>query len=272
MRFKGAGWFKTLNYNQSGFKLENGKLILSKIGEIPIKLHRKIKGKVKGIIIKRERSGKWFAIFQVEDEPGLLPKTERAIGIDVGIRHFLTDSEGRQVENPRFYERTLEQIRRRQRRLSRKKKGSKNREKARVKLARAHEKLVNQRNDFLHKLSRFYINDLIAVEHLNISGMARNHRLSGKILDASWGKFLHMLSYKAERAGRMVVDPKGTSQNLPEGFDRDYIAACRILSLGLGRSEVTPAEMGPLLRVPASAVIAGQVPSLKQEAPCESWG
>jgi len=68
------------------------------------------------------------------------------------------------------------------------------------------------------------------------------------------------------------VDPKGTSQNLPEGFDRDYIAACRILSLGLGRSEVTPAEMGPLLRVPASAVIAGQVPSLKQEAPCESWG
>lgn len=226
LRYKGAGWFKTLNYNQSGFKLENGKLILSKVGEIPIKLHRKIKGEVKGVIIKRERSGKWFAIFQVEDEPGLLPKTEKAIGIDVGIRHFLTDSEGRQVENPRFYERTLERIKRRQRRLSRKKKGSKNREKARVRLARAHEKLVNQRNDFLHKLSRFYVNnyDLIAVEHLNISGMARNHRLSGKILDASWGKFLHMLSYKAERAGRRVVevDPKGTSQNLPEGFDRDY--------------------------------------------------
>jgi len=154
-------------------------------------------------------------IFQVEDEPGLLPKTERAIGIDVGIRHFLTDSEGRQVENPRFYERTLEQIRKR---LSRKKKGSKNREKARVRLARAHEKLVNQRNDFLHKLSRFYINDLIAVEHLNISGMARNHRLGGKILDASWGKF--MFSYKAERAGRRVVevDPKGgPHKNLPDG-------------------------------------------------------
>jgi len=100
--------------------------------------------------------------------------------------------------------------------LSRKKKGSKNREKARVRLARAHEKLVNQRNDFLHKLSRFYINDLIAVEHLNISGMARNHRLGGKILDASWGKF--MFSYKAERAGRRVVDPKGgPHKNLPEG-------------------------------------------------------
>jgi len=169
-------------------RLQARKLILSKIGEIPIKLHRKIKGKVKGIIIKRERSGKWFArYFQVEDEPGLLPKTEKAIGIDVGIRHFLTDSEGRQVENPRFYERTLEQIRRRQRRLSRKKKGSKNREKARIRLARAHEKLVNQRNDFLHKLSRFYVNNLIAVEHLNI------YRLGGKILDASWGKFMLLL-------------------------------------------------------------------------------
>jgi IS605 OrfB family transposase len=167
-----------------------------------------------------------------------LPNTGRAIGIDVGVRHFLTDSEGRQVENPRFYERTLERIKRRQRTLSRKKKGSRNREKARVRLAKAYEKLVNQRDDFLHKLSRFYVDnyDLIAVERLNISGMARNHRLGGKI-DASWGKFLRMLSYKAERAGRRVVevDPRGTSQNLPEGFDRGYVAACRILSLGLGR-------------------------------------
>jgi putative transposase len=270
LRYKGAGWFKTLNFNQSGFKLRNGKLILSKVGEIPIELHREIKGKVKGVIIKRERSEKWSAIFQVEDEPELLPKTGRAIGIDVGVRHFLTDSEGRQVENPRFYERTLERIRKRHKQLSRKKKGSKNREKARVRLAKACEKLVNQRNDFLHKLSRFYVDnyDLIAVERLNISGMARNHRLGGKILDASWGKFLQMLSYKAERAGRRVVevDPKGTSQNIPEGFDRDYVAACRILSLGLGRPEVMPAEMGPLLCVPASAVVAGQVPSLKQEA------
>ena len=129
---------------------------------------------MKGIIIKRERSGKWFAkYFQVE--PRLLPKTERTIGIDVRIRHFLTDSEKKQVENPRFYERTLEQIRRE----------AVNEEE---RLARAHEKLANQRNDFLHKLSRFYINDLIAMEHLNI------YRLGGKILDTSWGKF--MFSYK----------------------------------------------------------------------------
>jgi putative transposase len=279
LRFKGAGWFKTLNYNQSGFALENGRLILSKVGEIPIKLHRKIRGKVKGVIVKRERSGKWYAIFQVEDEPEPLPRTGRAVGIDVGIRHFLTDSEGRQVENPRFYERILERIRRRQRDLSRKKKGSKNREKARVRLAKAYEKLVNQRNDFLHKLSRFYVNnyDAIAVEDLNISGMARNHNLARHILDASWGKFLHDLSYKAERAGRTIVkvNPRGTSQEGDKSLDRDYRASWNILQrglVGLGRPEVTPVEMEPLLSVSAQAVIAGQVPSVKQEAPCESWG
>ena len=196
-----------------------------------------------------------------------MPRTGRVIGIDVGVKHFLTDSEGWQIENPRFYERTIERIRRRQKKLSKKEKGSKNREKARVKLAKAYEKLVTQRDDFLHKLSRFYINNycLIAVERLNIPGMVRNHHLGGKILDASWGKFLRMLSYKAERAGRRVVEvnPRGTSQNVPDGFDRDYVAACRILSLGLGRPELTPVEMGPpreLVSVPASTVVESGSP------------
>ena len=276
LRFKGAGWFKTLNFNQSGFKLENGKLVLSKVGEIPIRLHRKIKGEVKGVIIKRENSGKWYAMFQVEDEPEPLPKTGKAIGMDAGIKHFLTDTEGRQIENPHFYGRTLERIQVRQKQLSRKQKESRNREKARVRLARAYEKLVNQRNDFLHKLSSFYTSnyDVIVREDLNIFGMVRNHNLAQRILDASWGRFFQMLSYKAERAGRMVVrvNPRGTSQNIPEGFDRDYIASLRILRVGLGRPELTPVEMGPLLSVPASAVVAGQVPSLKQEVPYESWG
>lgn len=278
LRFKG-NWFKTLNYNQSGFKLENGKLVLSKIGEIPIKLHRKFKGEVKAVIVKRENSGKWYAIFQVEDQPEPLPKTGRKIGIDVGIKHFLTDSDGRQIENPRFYERTLERISPKQKQLSKKQKGSNNREKARVKLARAYEKLVNQRNDFLHKLSRFYVNDYdaAAVEKLNIAGMVRNRNLAQKILDASWGKFLHNLSYKAGRAGRIVmrVNPGGTSQEYKRELDRDYNAALNILErglVGLERPEPTPVEMRLLLGIPAQAVIAGQVPSLKQEAPCESWG
>ncbi|MDI6884405.1 MAG: RNA-guided endonuclease TnpB family protein [Hadesarchaea archaeon] len=274
LRFKGEGWFKTLNYNQSGFRLENGRLVLSKIGEIPIKLHRKIEGEVKGVIVKRERSGKWYAIFQAEDGPEPLQKTNKAVGIDVGIKHFLSDTEGRQVENPRFYERTLGRIRMRQRQVSKKQKDSTNREKARIKLARAHGKLVNQRNDFLHKLSHFYVQnyDIIVAEDLNIAGMVKNHSLSQRILDASWGKFLHALSYKAERAGRQFVkvDPRRTSQEFKHGeLDRDYNAALNILErgpVGLGRPEPTPVEMGPLLRVPAQAVVAGQVPSLKQEA------
>ncbi|MFQ6080510.1 MAG: RNA-guided endonuclease InsQ/TnpB family protein [Candidatus Bathyarchaeia archaeon] len=149
LRYKGKGWFKTLNFNQSGFKIDGKKLVLSKIGEIPIKIHRKVEGKIKGVIIKREKSGRWYAIIQVEDESKPLPKTGKVIGIDVGIKYFLTDSDGRQIENPRFYEKTLKRIKILQRNLSRKMKGSKNREKARIKLAKAYEKLVNQRNDFL---------------------------------------------------------------------------------------------------------------------------
>lgn len=280
LRYKGKGWFKTLNFNQSGFKIdfENNKLILSKAGTIPIKLHRPIEGRIKGVIVKREKSCKLYAIVQVEDEPELLPPTGKEVGIDVGVRHFLTDSEGRQIENPKFYERTLQRIKTLQRNLSRKQKGSKNREKSRIKLAKAYEKLVNQRNDFLHKLSRFYVNnhDIIAVEDLKIRNMVKvGNKLAQRILDASWGKFIEMLSFKAERAGRRVikVNPRGTSEGLTfDDLYRDYISACRIKNKsGLGRS-LEPVERRPLLLVTAKAVIEGQVFSVKREAPCVSVG
>ena len=274
LRFKGRGWFKTLNYNQSGFKLEKGRLVLSKVGEISIKLHREIRGETKGVILKRERSGRWYAVFQVEAKPEPLPKTGKAIGLDVGIKHFLTDAEGRQAENPEFYRNSLERIKVGQKQLSRKEQDSKNRGKQRIKLARVYERLENQRNDFLHKLSRFYVDnyDVIAAEDLNFSGMVKNRNLAQRILDASWGKFLRCLSYKAERAGRTVVkvNPRGTSREYKHGeIDRDHNAALNVLErglVGLGWPEPTPVEMGPLLSVPASAVIAGQAPSLKQEA------
>jgi len=282
LRYKTGNSFKTLNFNQSGFGIdfENKKLILSKIGSIPIKLHRPVEGKIKGVIVKRERSGRWYAIVQVENNAKQLPPTGKTVGIDVGIRHFLTDSDGRHVENPRFYERTLKSIKILQKNLSRKQKGSKNREKARIRLAKAYEKLVNQRNDFLHKLSRFYVNiyDVIVVEKLQIQNMVKAGRtLAQKILDASWGKFIQMLSYKAERAGRRVVrvSQRGTSQENEEKIkDRDYRAAVNILNRGLsglGRP-LAPVEERPLLLVTAEAVIEGQVSSMKQEAPCESVG
>jgi len=276
LRYKTGNSFKTLNFNQSGFGIDGNKLLLSKVGAIRIKLHRPIGGEIKGIIVKREQSGKWFAIVQAEDEPEPLPPTGKCIGIDVGIRYFLTDSDRRQVENPRFYEKTLQRIRILQRNLSRKQKGSRNREKARTKLAKAYEKLVNQRNDFLHKLSRFYINnyDVIAVEDLHIQNMVRaGGILAQRILDASWGIFIQLLSYKAARAGRRVVrvSPKGTSEGLSDDQLRDYISACRIKERGLGRP-CQPVERRPLLLVTAKAVIEGQVSSMKQEAPCVSVG
>jgi putative transposase len=270
LRFKSKGRLKTLNYNQSGFKLEGKKIILSKIGEVPIELHREIDGKIKGVITKRESSGKWFAIFQVEASPNSIPKNHKTVGIDVGLKHFLTDSDGRRIENPRFYEKSIERIRIDHKKLSSKKKSSKNQEKRRIKLARAYEKLVNQRNDFLRKLSHFYVNnyDIIAVEDLNIIGMVRNHQLTGKILDTSWGKFLRMLEYKAARAGVRVVkvNPRGTSKEYRYGeLDRDYNASLNILQRDLSglRRPLEPVETEPLLvEIPASSIIEAGSPTV----------
>ncbi|MEM3403746.1 MAG: transposase [Nitrososphaeria archaeon] len=271
LRFKGKGWFKTFVYNQSGFKLiKTGKrldlLHLSKIGDIPIRVHRPVEGRIKQVIVKRHNSGKWFACVCVEKEVNVVQREPKnVVGLDVGIKHFLTDSDGRQIENPRFYEKTLRRIRVLQHWLSRKRKGSKNREKQRIKLAKAYERLINQRNDFLHKLSRFYVNnyDVICVENLNIKNMVRNHNLAQKILDASWGKFLQMLSYKAENAGRTVVkvNPRGTSEGLSyENPYKDWISAMRIKMRGWNNPK-TPAKMKPLLAyVPASLIVEAGSP------------
>jgi putative transposase len=274
LRFKGKGWYKTFMYNQSGFKLliKTGKrldlLRLSKIGDIPIRIHRAVEGEIKQVIIKKHNSGKWFACIYVEKEIKVIRRElKKAIGVDVGIKHFLTDSEGRQIENPRFYEKTLERIRVAQHWLSRKKKGSKNYEKQRIKLAKLYEKLTNQRDDVLHKLSRFYINnyDVICVENLSIANMVRNRNLAQKILDASWRKFLQLLEYKAESAGVRVVkvSPRGTSEGLSyENPLRDWISARRILMRGWGSPDL-PAEMEPLLvEIPASSIIEAGSPLL----------
>jgi len=273
LRFKGKGWYKTFVYNQSGFKLiKTGKrldiLHLSKIGDIPIRAHRVVEGEIKQVIIKRHNSGRWFACICVEKEACVTQKEpKRAIGLDVGIKYFLTDSDGRQIENPKFYQKTLERIRVIQHWLSRRKKDSKNREKQRIKLAKLYERLTNQRDDFLHKLSRFYVNhyDVICVEDLKIANMVRNHNFAQKILDASWGKFLQLLECKADRAGVRVVkvNPRGTSEGLSyENPLRDWISACRIKMRGWGSPD-SPAEMKPLQElshVPASLIIEAGSP------------
>ncbi|MCW7075247.1 MAG: transposase [Candidatus Methanospirare jalkutatii] len=281
LRYKKYGKFKSFILNQSGFKIiKTGnrldKLYISKVGEVPIRVHRSVEGKIKQVIIKRYGSGEWFALLCVEEAEAPKKEIEKVVGIDLGIKSFLTDSEGRVIENPRIYERDLERLRREHRKLSRKKRGSKNYLRQLRRLCKVYEKIERKRDDFLHKLSRFYVDnyDLIAVEDLEIENMKRNHNLSSEISDVSWGKFLHYLSYKAERAGKTVVkvSPRGTSEGL--SWDdplRDHISARRILERGLKKQgqglPFEPAERRPLLHVPASAVVMGQVASTKQEPP-----
>jgi putative transposase len=269
LRYKKYGNFKSFTLNQSGFKIiKSGKrldkLYISKVGNIPIRIHREIEGVIKQVIIKRYKSGEWYALLCVDKELSIFKKTiEKVIGLDMGLRFFLTDSEGRQIENPKFYKKTLDRIKIEQRKLSRKKKRSNNWLKELVKLNKLYQRLVNQRDDFLHKLSRFYVDnyDLIAVESLNIKGMTRNHHLAQSILDASWSKFFGMLSYKAESAGKVVpkVNPRGTSRErrYGGGLDRDYNAALNILERGIqgqGMSFV-PVDIAPLRIISASVVV-----------------
>ena len=277
LRYKKYGKFKSFILNQSGFKLiKTGnrfdRLYISKVGEVPIRVHRSVEGIIKQVIIKRYGSGEWFALLCVEEAEAPKKEIEKVVGIDLGIRSFLTDSEGRVIENPRFYERDSERLRREHRKLSRKKRGSKNYLRQLRRLCKVYEKIERKRDDFLHKLSRFYVDnyDLIAVEDLEIENMKRNHNLSSEISDASWSKFLRYLSYKAESAGKTVVKvpPRGTSEGL--SWDdplRDYISARRILERAGWGPPSEPAERRPLLHVPASAVVMGQVASTKQEPP-----
>ena len=279
LRFKGKGWFKTFTYNQSGLKIIEtekrlDKLHLSKIGDIPIRIHREVKGKIKQIIVKRYDSKKWYACVSVEDSIDKEKKSiKKKVGIDVGIKHFLTDSDGLQIENPKYFDKSYKRLRKEQIKLSRKKKKSKNKNKQRIKVARVHEEIVNQREDFLHKISKYYIDnyDFIAIEDLNIESMVRNHYFSRYINDASWSKFRQFLSYKAERAGKVVVEvnPRGTSKEYNYGkLDRDYNASLNILNRGLqqigqGLSEFTPVEIEPLrelTKVSASSVVEAGSP------------
>ncbi len=266
LRFKGMGWFKTFTYNQSGFRIIGtdtrlDRLHLSKIGDIPIMVHREIKGDVKQITVKRHSSSKWYACISAEkDNSKQINKITNVVGMDKGIKYFLTDSDGRQIENPHYLKKSLKKLKKEQQRLARKEKKSSNHNKQRIKVVRAYERITNQRVDFSHKLSRFYVDnyDMIAIEKLNVSRMIRNHCLARSISDVAWSMFDNMLFYKAENAGKTVigVDPKGTSQEYKYGddLDRDYNSSINILERGIaklpkGLREVTPVEIEPLQKL-----------------------
>jgi putative transposase len=176
-RFKPFERMKSLCYPQMGFKLKDNRLKVTPFGEMKLKLHRQIKGKLKTLVLKRESSGKWFAIFTSEEESVVsCPNRGAEVGVDLGLSKLAVVSDGSVIANPRHIKKHERKIALLGCRLSRKKKGSHNRVKAKVKLARAHEKLANSRSDFLHKTSRSLVNkySVISLENLNIKGMVQN--------------------------------------------------------------------------------------------------
>ena len=282
LRYKGEHWFKSFTYNQSGFSLKStGKrfniLYLSKIGDIPIRCHNRIKNKIKGIVIKRESSGKWYA--SVQEETQVIPTKkllDKVVGIDLGSTDIVYDSDNNHIVNPGIIKIYADRIAKANRRLSKKKKGGINRLKAIRQIAVLYEKMSNCRNDFCHKISRDYVNnyDVIGFEDMDISNLLKGNKLAKNMLDGSLGKIRQYTSYKAESAGKLCifVETKGTTyecsrcgnkvpkelwerrhQCLKCGFDvpRDYNSALEIkyrtikrcLDIGQELSESTLVEM-----------------------------
>ena len=197
LRFCRYNDYRTLTYNQTGFKLEKhgDKTLLhfSKIGYIEIRQHRSIpdNATIKQIIVTKSKSQKWFACVTIDIQEPLIdiPKInfKKAVGIDVGIKSFTYDSNGNQTPNPKNLQRMLKPLKRIQRKVSRRKKGSNNRLKSILKMQKIHEKITNRRKDFQHKLSTQYAknNDIVFVEKLQLTNMIKNHRLAQSIADAS---------------------------------------------------------------------------------------
>ncbi len=214
-KFKAHQRFYSFCFPQGGFKLIGDRLMLSKIGTLRLYLSRKVTGTIKTCTIKREVDG-WYVIFAAETPKEILEKTGKSIGVDVGLNHFITLSNGKQFENPRFFRGSEKIIKKAQRAVSRKKKDSRSRKKAVFNLRRKYLKIKRRRTDFLQKIANYLIKnfDEIAVENLSIRNMLNNRRLAKAIGDASWGDFLIMLTGKAEHAGRKIwkVSPVNTSQ------------------------------------------------------------
>ena len=222
-RFKSRDRYHSLTYPQDNgaFAIErknkSSMLRVSRIGRMKIELHNDMEGKIKTLTLKKE-AGRYYAIFTASKEIES-PKVEdtNPVGIDLGLNSFITLSDGSKTQKPKFIQERQKRLAKWQRMISKRKKGSKRREKAKLKLERGWSRINNQSNDYLHRLSTKLVNSgytSFAVEKLDIQNMMKNHNLAGAINSASWNRFIQMLSYKAESAGLKVipVSPQNTSK------------------------------------------------------------
>jgi len=277
LRFARYNEYRTFTYNQSGYKLERHGdktlLYLSKIGYMEIRKHRITPDDIKQVIVTKSKSGKWYACVTCETGINTPPMIDfsKAVGIDVGIKKFAYDSDGHQTPNPLNLKKMLKPLARIQRKIARRQKGSQNRKKAVKFYQIIHERIMNRRKDFQHKLSTQYAknHDVVFVERLEKLNMIKNKKLSRSIMDSSWGTFVQKLEYKCKLlvevpARNTTINCSRCGNKVPKSLavrihrcnicnlvmDRDYNASINVLQKGLNifglpqeLRKVTPVEI-----------------------------
>ncbi len=257
-RFRGRHRYDSFCFPQKGYKLHDNYIKLSKIGNIKVRQHRPVEGKIKTCTVRRSATGKWFVSLACEIDYIPAPQPVMpVVGLDMGVSTFIARSDGEMVDNPRFLRQEEKALAKAQRKLSKQVKGSKERSKARKVVARVHERIANKRHNFAHQESRKLVNEFntIVIEDLKINDMRSHRSLNKSIRDAAWRMFLNNLEHKAEEAGGQVVkvNPAYTSQTCSRcghrqklklservydclmcnlSLDRDHNAAINIMTLG----------------------------------------
>ena len=218
-RFRSQRRYNSMEYCRNGYYVRGQKIRIPKLGLVKARGPFDRVPKTQKLLRIIRRAHGWYAQVLVEFVPEQLPKTGETCGLDLGLASFVTLDTGEAIGNPRVFRKAAKKLRKAQQVLSRRKKGSRRRRKAVKIVARVHERVARQRIGFCHRLSRLLVDrfDRIAVENLNIKGLAASW-LAKSVSDAAWGIFLNQLRYKAEYAGRVIVevDPRGTSQTCPQ--------------------------------------------------------